>query len=250
MVMTGRRWEAPEGIEHALVELKSYDGSHTHHWKRRYDAVLCVAPLPLVAPVLDYLPESDGLRMVCLSSNNAALLQRNADYAALRDAEARLAASALDTVILQPTAIAGRPGCPVLGYMSDRVASGRTLWLPGADTVQQPVHYRDVADAMLRALSPRVSAGTYSVAGPEARSYGALAREVECAFWTQADVRDVPVGAARALGRLLPSGREGAALRRAGVDRLAVAPPLPGFTARRGIADMLRGLTGPGGLPS
>ena len=250
MVLTGRDWTPPDGVEHALVELTAYDGSHTHHWRRAYDGVLCVAPIHLAAPLMAFLPEPDGLRAVFLSSNNAALLDVSADYEAIRAGESAVQGGPLDAVILQPTAICGRPGDPVLSHMADRIGDGRAVWLPGARTRQWPVDFRDVADAMIYALRPEVPAGTYGLGGPQGLSYAALAREVECALWQPAVLRDVPAPAARALGKLLPRGREGAALRRAGVDRVAVSTPMPGFAPRRGIADMLLGLTTADRLPS
>lgn len=255
MVITGRDWTPPESagppVEHALVELSTYDNNHTHHWKRRYDGLLCIAPITLMPRFLPFIPHAYGLRAVFLSSNNAALLSGNADYARLREAEAAVAASPLDAVILQPTAICGKAGDPVLGHLAEAARAGRTAWLPGRNTVQQPVHFRDVADAMRRALDADVPSGTYSVAGPQSASYAELAQAVECALWEPLPTRNLPAPAARAVGRMLPRGtREGAALRRAGVDRRPVAPPLPGFAPTRGLADMLLALTGADGLPS
>ena len=253
MVLTGRPWDIPAtpatyrpasggGLEHALVELTTYDGTHTLHWQRRYDAIISVAPLKYVARVLDYLPDPAGTRAVFLSSNNAALLGGSADYADTRAAEDGVLSGPLDSVVLQPTAICGHSGDAVLGELDRRVRAGKTVWLPGARTRQTPVHFEDVADALLHALSADVPAGRYSVSGPEQADYLEMVRMLEAANGTQARTRPLPAAPIRMLGRLTRHPR-GAQLRRAGIDRLPVNPSLPGFTPHRSIADMIASLS-------
>ena len=254
MVLTGRPWALPEppptyqpppgqiGLEHALVELTTYDGTHTPHWLRRYDAIISVAPLKYVARVLQYLPEPDGTRAVFLSSNNAALLGESDDYAATRDAEDCVMSGPLDSVILQPTAICGHPGDAVLGELNRRITAGETAWLPGAGTRQKPVHFADVADALLHAVSDGIAPGRYSVSGPQEASYAEMVELLETANWSPARARALPAAPVRALGRMRRDVQS-AQLRRAGIDRLPVNPPLPGFAPRRGLADMVASLS-------
>lgn len=254
MVLTGRPWDISDtppdyapppgqvGLEHALVELSTYDGSHTPHWLRRYDAIISVAPLKYVARVLGYLPDPAGTRAVFLSSNNAALLGGSDDYAAVRDAEDTVMCGPLDSVILQPTAICGHRGDAVLGELNRRVLGGETAWLPGAGTRQRPVHFADVADALVHAVTHGVPSARYSVSGPQDASYAELVELLETANWTSARARPLPAAPVRALGRMR-SDTQAAQLRRAGIDRLPVNPPLPGFTPRRGLAEMVQSLS-------
>lgn len=247
MVLVGRDWTPPSGIETAAVDLSTYDGGIPQHWKRDFDAMLCVAPIKLIPAFLPHFPRKPGLRAVFLSSNNTALLPNNPDYSELRRAEATISASDLDAVILQPTVISGREGGPVLGHISEKIRSGRPLWLAGRHTRQWPVHYRDVARAMIHALNPSVPAGLYSLAGHESLTYAEMVARVERLYWTPARPRFVPAPLARMAGWVL---REQPALTRAGIDRRPVNDPLPDFETIFSVNDMLRSLTDREVMPS
>lgn len=249
MVLTGRPWTPPEGVEQALIELSTYDGSHTHHWKRTYDRIICVAPLFLGVRALEHLPDHKPARAVFLSSNNTALLAKSRDYERLRTAQTQILSILPQAIILQPTTITGRSADPVLGYFTRKAIAGERLFIPGLGTRQHPVDYRDVADALLHAVDNPIMPGEYSLSGPDALSYAQIIRTLETALWTRIKAHNIPPILARWAGATGLT-RHSAALRRAGYHRDPVSDPLPGFTPHFRILDMIHALTQEGGVPS
>lgn len=249
MVLTGRPWTPPDGVEHALIELSQYDGSHTHHWKRHYDVVISVAPLPLSLRALPFLADTTKTRFVFLSSNNAALLRHNPDYDPIRWAEQDMLAQFPSAVILQPTTISGRKGDAVIGSIIRQALSNKRIFIPGLHTRQHPVDYRDVARAICHAVDHTPRGGLYSLAGPDALTYAEIIRIIETALWKPVRAYNIPAWVARVMGysRLFPGS---AALRRSGFDRDPVHTALPGFIPRYGFLDMVHALTEQGPLPS
>lgn len=254
-----------------LTSRKPWDAAHTPdasrtHWMRldmpgtdaaadylasqRFDRVYVTPPLWLIEPLLSRLPDPETTRAVVLSSNNAALLADNPDYAKLREAEDRVMHSLLDVVILQPTIISGRPTDPLLGRMLAQARAGRTLHLPGRHTRQWPLHFRDLGRAMVRAGQRDIPKGRYSVAGPEAVTNAEMVERVGQASGKLPEARFLPATPMRWLGNALPVLPNAPALRRAGVHRDPVNPPLPGFTPRHGVAGILDTLTRYPALPS
>lgn len=230
-----------------LVDLSTYDGTFHQHWLEDYDLILCIAPITLSVRLLDWLPNLAGTRAVFLSSNNAALQTQDASYDPIRAAEDRILKSGLNAIILHPTAISGRPGDRVLGRLIHAVQSRKPMILPGTETRQSLVDYRDVARAMRLAANPEIPTGTYSVNGPDQMTYRNILRAVESTVGRSARIIDIPPGPLRLIGRFITQIPE---LRRAGIHRDPVHPPLPGYHAEFSVADMVATLTRTDTIPS
>lgn len=246
-VLTGRPWTPPDGVDHVLVDLSTYDARDNRDWLEPYDLILCIAPIMHSARILDWLPALRGTRAVFLSSNNAALLPDDPYYDPIRAAELTIRTASVDAVILHPTAISGRPGCQVLGKLISSVRQGRPIMLPGVRMRQALVDYRDVARAVFMASSPSVPAGTYSVNGPATLTYAEILAAIETATGRTARVLNLPARPLRWAGRIAPQIPQ---LRRAGIHRDPVQPSLPGYHAEFSVMDMIVTLTRDGPLPS
>ena len=132
-----------------------------------------------------------GVQRVVFVSTTAIFTQLNADSKAVRQAaEAAITASGLDTTILRPTMIYGTAG--------DRNMIRLIAWLDrwpllpifgSGRAMQQPVHVRDVAWAVVQALETPESIGSqFNLSGAAPLTYNevvrlaaqALGRRVHC----------------------------------------------------------------------
>lgn len=192
-------------------------------------AIISAAPIFNVAATLCRVADRLDLRVVACSSMSAtskADSPSRADRAiacALRSAEQLLLDSRARLTIVRPTMIYGHPSTQNVGRLQ-RLA--RTLgWLaaPRSGTgLRQPVHYRDVAEALVRSVDRDVAGRTYELGGGERLSVLDLIARV--ALVEEARLIRLPSPKASTLGRsaaLCGLDRLSGLLARAGQDQVA-----------------------------
>ncbi len=111
------------------------------------------------------------------------------------DAEQQIQDSGLKWTILRPTMIYGAPGDRNLSRLLAFLSRAPVLPVPGGgQSLQQPVHVADVADAVLNAAERPAAAGMhYDVAGPEPLTFADLLRISARAVGSQTRFLPVPL---------------------------------------------------------
>jgi len=166
LTSVGGNLEDPAPWEHAL------EGAH---------AVIHLAPIALVPPVVDAALRRDVRRLIALSSTRLFTRFEDPLLAGIERGEAALEASPLHYTLLRPAMIYGAgPDANV-----DRLVRwlDRRSWLPligGGRGRVQPVHADDVADAVLRCLERPVETDrlALTLAGPQPMTWRAMAEAV------------------------------------------------------------------------
>ena len=180
---------------------------------------------PLLSVSVKALPLLDGARAVFFSSNNVLIDPHAEVYASLREAEAQVVAAAPDALILRPTMIYGYPGDGNLSALMTAMRKQPIAPIVGANALQQPVYYRDLAriaaDAAMKDDSPR---GAVSVAGPAPVKQSTLYEAVCAAAGARCAILPAPrrpltalARIAEAVGARLPLSA--AQIARAGLDK-------------------------------
>ncbi|MGB6229758.1 MAG: hypothetical protein WBF53_06475 [Litorimonas sp.] len=240
LTVTTRPSKTPRpDLDHAVLDLRK--DLPERAWWDRFDRIVCLAPIHLAQAIL---PSVADQRAVFVSSNNTALLSDNPNYAPLREAESAILASNLRSVILQPTVISARANDPVTGPMLSRIEAGRPVWLPGATTRQTPLHYLDLARAILHAIDTDPEPGRYSVSGRDTLAYRDMARCLGAAVGRRASRVGLPAAPIRLAAHVWPISRSryAAQMRRVGIHRDPINPPLPGFEPEYGYHDIVQSL--------
>lgn len=158
--------EDPAPWEHTL------EGAH---------AVIHLAPIALVAPLVDAALRRSVRRLIAISSTRRFTRFEDPILAGIERGEAALEASALHYTLLRPTMIYGAgPDANV-----DRLVRWleRRSWLPligGGRGRVQPVHADDVADVVLRCLARPAQTDrlALTLAGPQPMTWRAMAETV------------------------------------------------------------------------
>lgn len=162
--------------------------------------------LTTAAPAAHALPPQ--ARAIFFSSNNVAIDPDAPVYAALKQAEDAVRDAAPSALILRPTMIFGYPGDGNLSRLMGVMKRTPVTPLIGKGlSMQQPVYYRDVAEAAARLImAPDWSPGVRAIAGPDAVSQKALYRAAGAAISAKTTLISLPRGpmlAAARFGRRL-----------------------------------------------
>ncbi len=155
----------------------------------------------------------EGQRAVFFSSNNVAIDPEAEVYGRLAKAEEAVLSAAPGAVILRPTMIYGYPGDGNISRLIHWMRRSPILPLPGGGyALQQPVYYRDLANAAVQTvLDAAPLARTHAVAGPEPITTRALYDAVALAAGARPFIAPMPFAAfapilrgAEAIGVRLP----------------------------------------------
>ena len=194
-------------------------GAQTAQWdiadQERGRALLADVDAAIFTPILTVSEKAAALAgdkpLVFFSSNNVEIDPEAAVYAELLAAEKRVKAVAPRATILRPTMIFGYPGDGNLSLLMR--AMRRWPLLPiigGGKALQQPVFFRDVADAAVECIETE-DGGIMAVAGPTVLSQRDLYGEVRAAAGARCFILTVPaalagaaVGIAQRTGVRLP----------------------------------------------
>ena len=163
----------------------------------RFDAVISFGPMQALADALAALPEAPCRRLVATSSMSAvskresAVPEDRALSAALREAEAALAAQcerlSIGWTVLRPTMIYGLGVDENISPIARRAMRTRVFPYPPGRGMRQPVHAEDVALAAWRAVNREDAAGeTIEIGGGERLRIDAMFRRVRDSLpaWT------------------------------------------------------------------
>lgn len=163
----------------------------------RFDAVISFGPMQALADALAALPEAPCRRLVATSSMSAvskresAVPEDRALSAALREAEAALAAQCerlgIGWTVLRPTMIYGLGVDENISPIARRAMRTRVFPYPPGRGMRQPVHAEDVALAAWRAVHHEDAAGeTIEIGGGERLRIDAMFRRVRDSLpaWT------------------------------------------------------------------
>jgi NADH dehydrogenase len=162
--------------------------------------------------------------VVFFSSNNVAADLGDPVYASLKDAEQKLRATLPHATILRPTLIYGDPRLLTLPRLVRFMRLSPILPIPGnAGTLQQPVHYEDLARvAAVVVRDEALRCKTFAVGGPDI----VTKKEMYMLLSRLAGGRRIPVPAPQTLLNLLraiaPLPLDPAQIARLNVDRIAV----------------------------
>lgn len=172
-------------------------------------------PLELLSPLVPAAAESGLRRLVAFSSTSVLVKADSADPAerarigSLLEAEAAVEracrAAGVSLTLLRPTLIYGAGLDASLTPLASLIRRWRFMVLPGPGRGRrQPVHARDLADAVLTALE-RPAAGTriYSLAGGSTLSYRRLVETLFRAQGLEPRILTLPPAVCRAGLRLL-----------------------------------------------
>ena len=154
------------------------------------DAVVSVAPLPLIGDVVELARLSSAARIVAFGS--ASVLYKGSSSSALerdfvqqqRHAESLLASAADEAgvgwTLIRPTMIYGAGDDLNVAVLSRLVRRSPVFPIPfGAHGLRQPVHVEDLAKAAFSALKQEVALGrAYNVGGGERLAYGEFVRRI------------------------------------------------------------------------
>ena len=124
------------------------------------------------------VPSALGIRRSIFVSTTAIFTNLNAGSKAVRvAAEKGVTDSGLDWTIIRPTMIYGRPGDRNIERLLRRVGSLPILPVPGADSLQQPVHVDDLARSIVNSIGrPDSIRKSINVPGPSALTFAELIR--------------------------------------------------------------------------
>jgi uncharacterized protein YbjT (DUF2867 family) len=145
------------------------------------DALINLASLGFGhAPAVVAAAEEAGIGRAVFVSTTAVTTTLNTPSRQMRlTAEQTIRASTLAWTILRPTMIYGAPGDRNVSRLLAVMRRAPLLPVPGGGArMQQPVHVKDLAGAVLAAVESAVAVGrTYDVAGPEPITFAELLRE-------------------------------------------------------------------------
>lgn len=129
-------------------------------------------------------------RFVQMSALGAAPASASRYQASKAAAEAEVAASGLDWVVLRPSLITG-PGQKLFSDLR-RVARFAPLLAAPSDCLAAPVHLDDVAECLSRAALGELASGIYELAGEEEMDFAELTRRGLAAAGARRPVLGLP----------------------------------------------------------
>lgn len=195
-------------------------------------SLLADADAAIFTPILTVSALAAGLLdagqpAVFFSSNNVAIDPQADDYARLLEAEGAVRAAAPQARILRPTMIYGYPGDGNLSVLMRKMRRWPLAPMMGSGgALQQPVYYKDLAQAAVDCLFDAASAGTTrAVAGPAPVTKIALYQAVAAAARATPIIASVPSAPAAVMTRLfermgLHFPVKSAQFRRADLDKI------------------------------
>lgn len=235
------------GLRHHKLDLT--DEVRVRQMARGHDASVLVPILTVSAPAARWMAEEGVRRIVVFSSNNVGIDQHSPVYAALREAEAEVAAIGAEVVILRPTMIYGYAGDGNLSKLMRFAYRRGFLPCPGdGRALQQPVFVEDVAAAAVLAARGAYAPGPFSVGGPDVLPQTAVFSEVLRAVGGQGErVVKLPLAPVKLAARLgealgMPLPLSTVQLRRMTQDKTATEPQPFGFIPRVSLQEGLERL--------
>jgi uncharacterized protein YbjT (DUF2867 family) len=179
------------------------------------DALVCLSSLGFGhAPVVIAAAEVAAIKRAVFVSTTAIFTTLDSRSKEVRlAAEAAIGASALDWTVLRPTMIYGSPRDRNMARLLRALPRLPVVPIPGGGhRLQQPVHVKDVAIAVVSALSRPQSIGrAYEIAGPEPLTFRQIVEQAAAAVGSRNRLVSVPigplVGGVRAYGAIVRSPR-------------------------------------------
>jgi nucleoside-diphosphate-sugar epimerase len=192
-------------LERQAIEVRRADldapATVTSSVFRDLDALVHLSGMAQVARLMPAITEARVPRGVFVGSAGVYTRLKSPGADAKRVGEAALRASSLDYTILRPSMIYGTP--------ADRNMIRLLRWLrmfpmipvPGAgQTLQQPVHVEDLADAIVASLErPQSARREYDVGGPDALPLSEIIRIAGHAVGRRATLVPLPITPAHGL---------------------------------------------------
>ena len=157
------------------------------------------------APAITAAAEEAGITRALFVSTTAIFTTLPAASKAVRiAAEQAIEASSVDTTIVRPTMIYGKPGDRNMSRLLRFLRRSTLVPLPGGgERLMQPVHVDDLADFVVDAFDCHAAIGrSFDVAGPDPLTLRRIVTEAATATGKRAVIVQVPLGPAIGAVRL------------------------------------------------
>lgn len=171
-------------------------------FRKTYTHIICLAPLHICERVLGFINMKREClqRIIFISSQNVNLGISTPTYDKIREMEARIHKTDLPFIILRPTMLIGRKD-KTLYRLSEFGRRFRVLPRIGhADSLQQPLDYRDLAQAIQQASHADIPLRkSYGLGGPEFMSLKRLYKRISRHIAGPVIVLPIPTAAMKIL---------------------------------------------------
>lgn len=249
-----RKWNPPPELgqnPHLKVRklnLQNIEYFKIERWMGSFDVAILIPPIFVSQNFLSYAKASGVKRLVFCSSYNSYQFGHTQAYAQLKAAEDTILSTGLNSYIVQPTMIIGHSECSATKIILQKTQKRRPFYaVKGADSLQQPIDFRDLAGALVHAgTSKTLPPGRYPVAGQTITTSRRLYNDVSRLIDKPARFISIPAIIAapsvKAISALAPNSALTAYLTRLGKDRHCIHDILPNWTAEYALADSLENL--------